>query len=456
MLSRVSLLPDMVDDIYEQMFLEMIEKGERPLCLRLLRETTVFLDMKNRNPLSNVRFRRLESLANSSSPDVDLYKSSTRAERRKAISSRVMESLTEGPPSRLNLLIREALLYGRTTGKYPLTHCQVDLLTGVCSEIEKPTDIISQIRHLVKFPKGSVPNCCSFTDDRLVTGSSCGLVEIWVRETGNLDNSLAYQTNGQNIVHATAISSIDTDPSGKFVVCGDIMGNLRLWEIAKGECIKEFSSVHKDPVSAVCFSKSETPFIISASTGGDLKVIGIKAGRVLREYPTYSGYVTTIAIQLDGSIATGWSDGMVRVFASGSSPIIHQFHPGLAEDGSCQSVQISSLVPVRSARTDQQEMLLIGTRGSKVYLASQRGTIIRTFTISSPGDQFTSCTTSDKSDFFHCASVLGNLYTYAFANEEPTNVLKVSDTELNFIQQNSKHGEIAACCPKYGVYILGS
>ena len=449
-LSCVSLPADILDDIYEQIFIELFEKGEHDMCKYLLLNCGPLIDMKSRSPMSGIRFKRLENLHPNA--EVDLYRGSSRNERRSMITEKLRGFLHDSHPGRLLSLLRDAFAHERSLGNLPLSACSVDLLTGTVAEIKPAAEKISSVIHHIEFPKGSIPNCCIFTSGYLITGSSDGLVEMWDIGTGELDLSLEFQAQGNFIVHASPISCIDIDVLEKLIVCGDVAGDIRVWDITTGDCVKEFVYAHSDACTAVRFLGQTSSQIVAASVGGSMKVFGINSGRALREYSVDStGYAVELSFLPNWDIVAGFSDGSVRLLSGHSASQLAEFQSGLTDEGPSQP---SAVAGVKVVKVNSEELLLVCTRSDTIYLTSLTGAVYKKFSVS--GDQLTGCTVSNAKDVFYCSSASGKVYTFAFDQEDPIHIMAVTDGELSSLCRKHNSSEVAICSSKSGAYILGT
>ena len=277
-------------------------------------------------------------------------------------------------------------------------------------------------------------------------------MEIWSTETGKLDTSIGFQAAGNLIIHPAAVSCMEVSSRNR-IICGDVVGDVRVWDSTSGACVREFVSVHTEGITALSICRMDDSNIMSASLGGGMKMLGIKSGRVIREYPVGTGYVTSMAFLANGHTVAGYSDGRVRIFAYGSSQQIHDFQPTASLEGDFNPPPVSCVCVVESSRFGA-EMILVCTKSDKVHLVSTLGEHIKAYSSMIADDALTSCVVGPGSEMFYCASVKGLIHSFSFDQPEPASSLMVSASELSCLRQNSNQREWSVCSAKDGIYLL--
>jgi WD40 repeat protein len=85
------------------------------------------------------------------------------------------------------------------------------------------------------------------------------------------------------LLHNHVPISLTVTPDGKCLLTSDIAGNLKQWDIATQELLKNYEKVHDDYIRSIAVS-SGTPCYILTSSLGDIKQINMDQKIVYREW----------------------------------------------------------------------------------------------------------------------------------------------------------------------------
>ncbi len=155
---------------------------------------------------------------------------------------------------------------------------------------------------------------------RVALGSSNGEVKLWDAKSGRALATLQG--------HTSAVNTLAFSPQGAYLVSGSLDRTVRLWELAAGRTVKSVSL--PDPVGAVAFNPSGKRILIGL---GDpmTPALNSRDSMVLLWSPfsgasprkltdsNKSGPVTSVALNLHGSLAAATSTGRVLVWPKSSS-----------------------------------------------------------------------------------------------------------------------------------------
>jgi WD40 repeat-containing protein SMU1 len=335
LLSTMRLPREKLVLVYEQVVFELLESGERELAREFLRTTPSLTSLRTDEPQ---RFSRLEHLCQKTAfnpVDVYEFKSSSGKElRRQEIAEALASEVSVAESQRLLVLLGQALKYQQLNGLLPAHATSFDLFRNSRKVGRRDTDdkVVKRLAGTIKFAPESHPETACFSPDgaSLVTGSIDGFVEVWDYEACSLRKDLAYQARDELMAHeageAVLCSAFSRD--SEHLVTGSKNGQLKLWKLSTGVCLRRFAQAHPQGITSVCFSRDGTQ-LLSTSFDHSARVHGIKSGRTLKLLEGHSSYVNTACFSHDGAGAiTGSSDGTVKIWDLGTQDCTATVRPG--------------------------------------------------------------------------------------------------------------------------------
>ena len=100
---------------------------------------------------------------------------------------------------------------------------------------------------------------------------------------------------------------------GEYLATGDNDGQVKIWRISTGQCVRRFPKAHIQGITSITFSRDGTQ-IVTTSFDGTAKLHGLKSGKQLKVFSGHTSFVNCAVITADnGRILTGSSDGTARV-----------------------------------------------------------------------------------------------------------------------------------------------
>ena len=302
----------LAEDLYEQVVREMAELGESDAARSLLRQTNVMATLRARAP---ERFARLEALASRAAggdnaaaaaaaafPPDGLSKEQRRAELATALSREVAAP----PPSRLLTLIGQALQWQRREGLLAPGE-DYDLFTGskrvhraADAQDARPNTLQSRM-NIGDDSSGGLQAVAFTPDGRSVVTACNGFVEVWDVLTGRLRTDLPYQAEGELMLHAVPVLCLNVDREGSLVAAGDESGDILLWRLRSGRCVRTFKAAHASPVTAVAFGGMGS-HILSGSALGTVSAHGVKSGRKIKDFVGHvNSPINSLCVAREGS-----------------------------------------------------------------------------------------------------------------------------------------------------------
>ncbi|VDD89368.1 unnamed protein product [Enterobius vermicularis] len=386
-------------DLYEQMVIELTELRELGCARLLLRQTDPMQLLKNTEP---ERYARLDNLlARSYFDPREVYpEGSSKEKRRIAIAQSLSSEVNVVPPSRLLVLLAQALKWQQHQGLLP-PGTQIDLFRGKAAVREQederyPTQMARQIRFSMK----SYPECAGFTPDGqfLVTGSVDGFIEYY----------------------ACLLA--------KILKCLLLVAKT-VWKLSTGQCLRRLDSAHSKGITSAQFSK-DNAHILSSSYDQVIRVHGLKSGKCLKELRGHSSFVNDVKYTEDGHFCiSASSDATVRVWNLKTNECVNTFR--VSGDAAVNSVH---LLP----KFDNQ--FIVCNRTNTVVIVNIRGQIVKTLTSGKreKGD-FIDCVVSPRGEWVYCIAEDHVLYCFSLISGNLESTLPVGTMILLKIVHGLAH-----------------
>lgn len=193
----------------------------------------------------------------------------------------------------------------------------------------------------------SAPETVRFSPDgtMLLTGARDGFIEVYNPHTCRLREDLDFQKEENFMALSSAIMAFGFNKTAQYLVAGTQEGTCAIFRLGSGECVKEIAKIHSAPITSLQFAKDDAA-ILSASLDGDIHLTGLKSGKVIKSFSSSSSsstgpsasslqagsnnpFVVSAHFSKDNSqVVAAYADGLIRVFATNSTRILHTFEPG--------------------------------------------------------------------------------------------------------------------------------
>jgi WD40 repeat protein len=140
-----------------------------------------------------------------------------------------------------------------------------------------------------------------------MVGACDSAAHLWDLATGVEVRKFAFPS-GNHCVNSMAFSA-----DGQYVATAGIEGRAWLWNVARGEKVREFVG-HAGIVWAVALSK-DGRYAVTSGADGTARVWDVSTGEELRRFAGHKAAIFGVDISADGSlVATGGFDGTVRLW----------------------------------------------------------------------------------------------------------------------------------------------
>jgi WD40 repeat-containing protein SMU1 len=393
----------------------------------------------------------------------DYYGHLSKEKRRREIGNRLAETIPTVPSSRLTSLLQQALKWQAHTGQLPIIRShweeeeeeeddakrkpkrrkkEFDLVLG---EVDAPSSMVTEATmadeafresipskpySTIKFGMEATPECAIFLPDAsgLVTGSSDGLVEIWdpQQRFSKLRLDLSYQEKEDLLWHSTAVISVAVSNDGTLLATGSVDGAVKVWRIDTGKCLREITAHDDAVVSCLAFS-NDASHLLSASHDSTCREFGLRTSRMLKEFRGHTSYINTCQYVLeDGGaqlrVITGSADGTTRIWDGKTAEVMRVLRPvSLGDEISCSGSSIMmdhqtdssseggspNIHTVFSLHTPSNCMMIV-PRGSRAFLVTYRGLVVRTFDMDASGKVFVAATVSPSNHWLYAVTDTGS------------------------------------------------
>jgi WD40 repeat-containing protein SMU1 len=429
--------------------------------------------------LVSLRNLNKEGTANNPLPPNFYGKDSTKQERRDDIGQRLTDTIPVVPPSRLTSLLQQAVKWQAYTGQLPRVrnHWEEDetipddnnneegdqprprkrkrkafnLVLGnvdidpvnvgdIPVEDAVPLDPIpSKPYTTIKFGKKATAESAIFAPDEtadgpstttysLITGSSDGLVELYDAHSkySSLRMDLPYQEKDELIGHddESSVLALAASHDGTMLATGSSNGQVQIWRISTGKCLRKIHAHQGSVVSCVAFSP-DASHILTGSQDSNCREFGLRTSRMLKEFNGHASYIHSCQYVLRKGghqlcVVTSSADGTVRLWNAKTSEALRVFRP--VSLGDSMSVKGSSLVvdhrsdltsgaggspavhTVLHLHTPADSMIVV-PRGLRAFLVDYHGTVWRTFEDNgSAGKLFVAATVSPSNHWLYCVN----------------------------------------------------
>jgi len=208
------------------------------------------------------------------------------------------------------------------------------------------------------------------------------------------------------------------------LVSGDRDGEIKVWQIKSGSCLRRFPKAHTQGVTCVNFSRDGFK-ILSGSYDQTVRIHGLKSGNTLKIFPGHTSFVNdAIWVQNGAQIASCSSDGTIKIWDVKNTECVHTFSPSNSMDISINSIR---------TMPRNQEQLVVCNRSNTVYIMNLQGMVLKSFKSGKKREDkgdFLSCTISPKGEWIYCCAEDNELYCFSMQTNQLEHVIKLADREI--------------------------
>eukprot|EP00375_Theileria_parva_P003048 XP_765729.1 hypothetical protein [Theileria parva strain Muguga] len=447
-IDTMKLSQDTLFKLYDQIVRELVDLKETKLALLLMENCAPLVSMQKSDP-DNYR-RLLELCKNRPSDSKEIYAGIstdashhhlTKERKRNIVAEALSKDIEHVPQSRLLALLGMALKWQNHVGILPPGE-KFDVFKNISKMSDEAPEYVKNISKIIKFAENSHPECVVFTPNGqyLISGSSDGFIEVWNWSLGVLDTELSYQANDHFMLHETLITCLAVSRDSEVLASGDQKGNIKIWKIDTGECLKTMNNSHKGAVTCATFSR-DSSCLLTGSFDSLARIHGLKSGKPLKEFRGHTSIVNTVVYSMDGTrVITGSSDGFVKVWDTRTCECLKSFAAFIQRenddrDGPLISKSVNTILNLSTA--GQSEMFLVCSKSPVLKLFNMNGSCSREFThedienvcfldVSGTHHGYFICLVSKKFEWLYALGDDDQVYCFNFKSGSLDNVLKDS------------------------------
>ena len=117
----------------------------------------------------------------------------------------------------------------------------------------------------------------------MLAGSADGIIACFDVETLRLNYNYEYQNTGQFMTVNDRILCSATSKDGELLAVGTHNGQVLVFKLSSGVCVRSFPQAHPQGVTSLCFYRDGTQ-ILTTSFDQTARIHGLKSGKALKEF----------------------------------------------------------------------------------------------------------------------------------------------------------------------------
>ena len=360
-------------ELYEQIIYELLEVGEKDIASVIAKETLAQNGLKAQFPEKWSKLDRL-SQKDKFDPRDAYHHDSSKEKRRAEIADKILSELAVVPQHRLLSLMGQLVKYLQKDGLIP-PNTQYNIFTGKAPPMEDDIDEPpKKLERTLRYGEAARIEIAKFSPDGsyLATGAIDGIIEVLDPSTAKLKTDLSYQAEEQFMLHKDTVTALEFSSDSELLASGSKKGEIKVWRVTNGNCLKKFEGVHSTSITVLQFMK-ENSHVLSAAQ--KIKIHGLRSGNQLKEFKGHDASINDVLyLPESGKLVSGGSDGYVKIWDFKSTECLLKLRPPNERPGS--ELDIYSLLPMPGVG---EKYFLVCFRYPIIHLMTQDGKSVKQF-----------------------------------------------------------------------------
>jgi WD40 repeat-containing protein SMU1 len=417
----INLSVDKLTSLYEQIIYELVESKEFEIARGLLYDNAgVFKGNED-------EYNRLESIINSG----HTLSEKERERGRVLLADMLSKELAVIFPNRLLFLLTQGVKGLYSNKEIPNNITKYDIFTGkVDSLLDNTSTFVKALYNQISFNNSYIETAkFSLDGNYFATGSSDGFIEIWDPLSAKLKAELEYQFEGALMLHETSVTSVNFTKDSKMLCSGDMSGNIKIFKVANGKCLREFEKAHSNGVTCLLFSKDYS-VVISGSFDTRVKLFGLKSGKIIKELDGHTSFINDLVANWDSDrFYSASSDGTIKIWSYKHQELITTIAPPVTS----YMIEISINNVILNPKN--QEQLFVSNKSNTVYLLTTNGLVVKTFTTEKDKNISCICLSSD-GEWLYAVDEENILFSFSVEHGVMRNMFKTHEKDVIGIQHH--------------------
>ncbi|KRX06056.1 WD40-repeat-containing domain [Pseudocohnilembus persalinus] len=450
--SKLKLPLEKLMKLYEIIIQEMLELGEIETAQALINDGLKQNGLYSEFP---EKCMRLEYLSKRSKLDIkEIYTDKlSKEKRRSTISEAILAEVGTAPSSRLLYLLGQSLKYQELQGDIQ-PNIKLNIFTGHIpppeDEVDVPTLVVEK---KVKYGEEYRVECVTFSNQGkyMATGSVDGIIEIYDPVSCDIDKNLVYQNEENYLMHKDPILSMVFSDDDELLATADKKGIIKVWRVQSGKLLKKIDGAMQSNVTSLIFGK-EYSHLIGASQ--EIKVIGLKSGKSLKEFRGHTSYVTQLLINDNSTrLISGSKDGTIRFWDYTTTECLQNFSP--PSDSIGVELDIYNIVDLTQKGSGQEPSFLVCNKSDTLNIINWHCQMLKSYSNDKKED-FVGTTVSSHKGLFYAATISNYIYIFSHKSGKMDQCFKLfeDNDEILGIQHHPLRNILCVFTIKGVVYFL--
>ncbi|CDJ46961.1 WD-40 repeat protein, putative [Eimeria brunetti] len=169
-------------------------------------------------------------------------------------------------------------------------------------------------------------------------------------------------------------------PDGRYLASGSQTGQLKVWLVATGQCIKKIDKAHDAAIASIVFSKDST-HLLTGSFDTTARIHGLKAGKTLKEFRGHLTFVNCALYLPDNTrVITGSADGKIKIWDAKTQDCLSTFTPPVPPHMQAAQCLPSVMNIILAPRNVGMDLMYVCTKSNIISLMNFSGKTIKSWT----------------------------------------------------------------------------